>query len=155
MRLITAAMLTRMKANASLTALLGNRIFPLAARQDTPLPYAVYDADYTPEYDIGGNAVGLSQMEYTLTVYTDGDTAVKDGLAIVDEIRNSLDGFRGSVNVTVGVDVTSVSIRTCILTGGVASTYVPPIDGGEVGRCVHIMQFSVGYFEPQPTASTV
>ena len=154
--LIEAALLTRLKASAALAALVGTRIFPHVARQGTVLPYLVYSATQSPEYDLGGNAVGLSQCEFTVEIYTEGEAAYKQGKQIVSEVRNMLDGLRASINVTVGVNVTSVSVRTCIIQpGGIADSYVAPIDGSEYGRAVHVLEFSVGFFESLPTASTL
>lgn len=148
---IEAAVVTRLKANTVLNAAIGGRVFPHMPNQATPTPYIVYYGDITPEHEISGRCVGIAQYELTLEIYSGlGEGQVLEARSLLDKVRNVLDGYRGTVSVTNGQSVEQVEIRTCTM--GTASAQMQvSIDGGEQGRAVQVVPFSIGYFETIPT----
>jgi hypothetical protein len=143
--MIEAAVVTRLKATAAVTALVGDRIYPHEARPHTPRPYIVYYGQTTPEHHLLGDPVGLSQCELTLEVHADGKTMYRDGKAIVTAIAGALFGFQGNVVVSEGGStVETIDIRTCVQESD-ADVLVPPIDGSERGRYVQFLSYSIGF----------
>ncbi len=153
MTAIEAALITRMKANAALTALVGTRIACPVARQGWALPYVVLYGERSSSREIAtGRSVGLAQWEGSIEVHAEGEVAYESVKSITDAIRTVLDGYRGTVNVTDPTTqaVEAVEIRTSILETQ-SDLQLPPSDGSEQGRVAQVLAFSVGYFETIPT----
>lgn len=148
---IEAALVTRLKANAPLVALVGQRIAPLIARQGWALPFVVLYGDRRIEREIAtGRSVGLAQWEGSIEIHTEGVDGYENNKAIARAVRNTLDGYRGTITVTDGGNVENVEIRTCIMEVQ-SDQPTPAIDGTEQGRIVQVLAFSVGFFETIPT----
>jgi hypothetical protein len=142
--MIAIALATRLLATAGVTSLVSTRIYPLVAPQGAALPFLIYYGEIAPEHQLLGTRVGLATAEVTIEVHTEGNTAYLDGSAIARQVAASLDGFRGTINVTEGVTVNAISVRTCIL-GTQAEAHASPIDGNQRGRFVRVMPFSTGF----------
>ena len=143
---IEAAIIQRLKANSGVAALVGTRIWPHEAREGAPTPYIVYYGTTEIEHHMGGKA-GLASCELTLEVYADGAEGYSTVRSVTNAVRQCLDGYRGTINVTTPqLTVEAVDIRTCFCETH-ADAMAAPIDGSEKGRYVSVMQFSVGVLE--------
>lgn len=139
------AIVQRLLAQSSVTALVGQRIWPHVAPQGTDtntLDYIVYHAvDKVHEQNLRG-ASGVCFARLQLDVFASSYARAK---AIVEAIRMCIEGYRG--DVTVGSDI--VRVVHCSLELEV-DEFDPPIDGSQRGRHRMILDYKVGYEETIP-----
>jgi len=149
---IEAALVTRLKGSTTLAALVGTRIGPLQARQNWAMPYVVLYGERTTEREIAtGRSVGIAQWTGSIEIHAEyGPESYESVKNIANAVRNRIDGYRGTVSVTQGESIEAVEIRTCIMETQ-SDQPTPAVDGGEQGRAVQVLQFSVGFFESIPT----
>lgn len=142
-----AAVYYQLVNTAGVTAIAGTRVFPFVARQASSLPYIVYYISTdTHEHELSGRAAGLTVADVTIECFASGVTGYATARSLRAAVRNAMDGFRG----TMGTSPNTVSVRTCILVTE-ADSYSDPVDGGEKGTHVCVLDFSIGYLESIPT----
>lgn len=144
------AIYVRLMGQSSITALIGDRVYPNAAPQKSDaeiLPYVVYHAvDKTHEHHMKGSS-GVCWSRVQLDIFAGTYARVKQ---VAEAIRLVLQGFSGVV--TVGT--TPVRIDSCFLNLEL-DEYDAPIDGGQKGRHRVIQDYRVGYYEAIPAFSGV
>lgn len=101
--MIELGLVARLRASASLTALVGNRIFPVMALQGVRRPFVTYRRDDTSRElsDDGYSGPSLATLQVN-AVALDYQTAKQ----VADAIRDRLDGFSGSLGGTTVLLVT-------------------------------------------------
>jgi hypothetical protein len=93
------ALYARLSGYASLTALVGARIYPLRAPQTAPLPYVVYQRISTIRWSAMGVDTGLARPRMQLTAWASTPAAAK---AVKEQVRAALQRWRGTAaNVTI------------------------------------------------------
>lgn len=145
---LATAIYARLRADTTLNGLVKDRIYPNVARQDKIKPYLVYYLEYAPEHELTGKSTNLMTADLTVECYTEGETAYADVQAVADAVRESLDGYRGTLDAEQGAS--TIAIRTCILLS-TADSFSPPVDGGEKGTHVVVQSYSLGFHYTPPT----
>ena len=93
---------------AAFTALVGNRLYPARAPENTRRPYAVYSVVsrvgvYTHDPGPATDAVKRIQHDFY------GDT-VAEAITVAEAFRTSVDGYKGSSGATHAVDIQCVTL---------------------------------------------
>lgn len=97
------ALRTAILADASVSAIIGTRMYPLVRPQGTALPAIVYRQTHRPEHYISGE-VGLSYFDVELDLmYEQGTSAYEDLHFLVGKVRAVLDTMPGNTYATVGI----------------------------------------------------
>lgn len=101
-----AFLYARLTSQASVSSLIGSRVFPLIAPTGTPLPLVVYQrtAVNRPQ-SLAGN-VGNPVVTLQLTTYGTSYTSVK---SIARAVRLAVDGWTGT---TAGVTIQRTTLQT-------------------------------------------
>lgn len=95
---LEADIYTYLAAQTALTDLVGTRIYMMNAPQNTAFPYVVYrKVAASPDYAMGGQS-GLQQAWFEFFVYDDLYATV---LAVVEQLRQELSGYHGTMGTTV------------------------------------------------------
>jgi hypothetical protein len=84
----------RLKNYSGLSALVGDRIYPLKLPQGVILPAVTYQRISTPRvitHDQGTG--GLAMPRFQFSAYDDGYSSVK---AVIKQIREALNGYKGT-----------------------------------------------------------
>lgn len=112
-----ADLYSSLHADASLTALVGARLYPNEAPPDVAVPFVIYYEFATPREQLMSNAVGVSKPRIQYSVYADTYT---DALAVTDALRAAvtalpypivLEDERGSQDVTTGLHRRDLDVR--------------------------------------------
>ena len=93
-----ADLVTYLKTDAALAAIVGTRIHPDVLPQKEQLPALVYQIIYTDRGSTLKNTDGLPVAHVQLTAYTN---LVSEAESIKERIRNLFDGFSGSMGDTI------------------------------------------------------
>lgn len=103
---------------AAVTALIGQddacRIYPDAAQETQDLPFAVYDEDKDPPYQVQGEAPSVASSEITVSC-VGADTA--EASALADALTTALEAF-----YVDGGTMGTITIQR-VIGGGVSSAY--------------------------------
>lgn len=146
---IEAAIYYRLANTAAVTALVAvGSIKPIYMVQGLAAPYIVYSCDRGFEHQISGRSVDLGTATVTIEIATDSATGYADAKAIASAVRDTLDGFVG----TMGSGGSAVDVQTCILESQVDASQLN-IGGGDARTFIQVLSFSVGFTESVPTPS--
>ena len=86
--MVEKAIIAKLKADATVTAITGQRIFHLEAPPDTALPYVVTTIDDDDPEHIGTGLAGLTATLVDVTCYAETNAAIS---TLLEAIRLSLD----------------------------------------------------------------
>lgn len=93
--MIEQALLTALAADATLTAIVGTRIYPVTAPQGTAAAYVTYEkVTGNPHHDHGGSG----NLRWARLSYMCHATTYSQAKAMADAMRNVLDGYRGTLD---------------------------------------------------------
>ncbi len=123
---IKAALFYEMDNDATLDALVDDRIYPDTADQKTPLPYITYQLISNPGVHnlLGVTPNGLNEARFQITVWAANSQSRTD---VQNAVRILLDG---KVGVTFGTGATATSIRRSENTTNI-DTKDTPKDGSQ------------------------
>ena len=97
---IESGLYAHLTSDPDVSALVGDRIYPLLVPQDATLPAIAYQRISTGRDETHTGPSGLSQARIQLTCIADSYDAAK---AVADAVRSSLDGFSGTMGgINVG-----------------------------------------------------
>ena len=118
---VKSSLITYLKAETNLSALIGDRIYIGWAEQGTTLPYIVaHQIDAIHEHHMA-SATGLVQGRFQFDCYGQTTVAAEN---VAEQVRQSLDGFRGAMG--------SVFVSTCHLESERDDT-IQPVEGAHRG----------------------
>lgn len=92
-------------ADAAVSAILGNRVFPVLAPATAALPFATYRRSGVIRSQSLSGPVGVPTVQMTLDLYAETYEAVRD---LADKCRLVLDGYGATLN---NVEVKNVSLQ--------------------------------------------
>ena len=92
-------------ANASVSALVGTRIYPDLAVQDTAFPFVVYQVEGTVPSDTKDGVSKLDMVDFSVMAYAKTYTSAQD---IAEACRTALDRYSATVN---GINVESIKFK--------------------------------------------
>lgn len=101
------AVFTMLKNAAAVSALVAARIYPLTAPQNVTKPYITYQRISGTRWRSCDGPSGVAQPRIQVDSYA---TKYADAKALAAAIRTTLDGYRGTVSVTVGGTTSTVRI---------------------------------------------
>ena len=138
---VESALYDHLTADAALTALVSNRIYPTVAPQNVTLPYVTFNviAGEHERHALAG--AGLAQVSVQIDVWDD-DAAGRR--SVTDALFDRLHGFRGQMG-TEQLEVRSVHVD------GPTDSYEEPIQGGEEGIFRGRTEIQVWHTEAVPT----
>jgi len=96
--MIESDLVTHLKADAAITALVGNRISPLKAEQNVAKPYITYQVILDYSNQCLGGGVYANSTRFQIDCWSEKYSEVK---AIKTAVINALIGFKSSNNITV------------------------------------------------------
>lgn len=128
-----------LKNNAGLTALVGDRIYPIAAAVNASFPYLTVRRIRSEHDHHMANASGLNKQGIEINCF-DADPLTLE--AVSEALRNLLDGYRGTIG--------STTVRSIHLIDE-EDDWIPPTDSGPAGAFVTSMEFRVTHLESVPT----
>lgn len=102
---IEEALVAHLTNDGQVSALIGSRVYPLAAPQDAILPLLVYQRISTPREASQSGSSGLAHPRFQLTCRATSYSQVKD---LVKAVRISLDCFKGTLGGDGGVSVGAI-----------------------------------------------
>ena len=133
-------------AESDVTDLIGTRLFPGVAPQDTRYPYGIYEApNFEHEHNMD-SASGLTQGEVTIFWYGRSRRQVIDVAAAA---REALDGFPNS---TVAVDGTNIHVEALRLRDS-GKGMIPPPPGSDTATHFVEQEYWLAAEESVPTFS--
>ena len=91
--------------DAAVSAILGNRVFPVLAPATAALPFATYRRSGVIRSQSLSGPVGVPTVQMTLDLYAETYEAVRD---LADKCRLVLDGYGATLN---NVEVKNVSLQ--------------------------------------------
>lgn len=100
---IATALFAHLSADAGVSALVGDRIYPQRKPQDAPLPAVVWHTIDTPRVNTHGDAPGDDTLAHpriqfdALSEDRDGVSGYDEACAITTALRLALHGFRGDM----------------------------------------------------------
>ncbi len=97
---IEEALYSHLTNDAGVSALVGNRVYPLMAPQDAALPHLVYQRISSPRLRSHGGPSGLAHPRFQITATAGSYSAAR---SLANAVRASLDGFRGTMGGGVSV----------------------------------------------------
>ena len=97
---IEEALYEHLKNNAGVSALVGNRIYPIEAPQEAALPYLVYQRISGPRVRSHSGPSGLAHPRFQITGAAEAYPALRN---VLNAVRVALDGFRGTMGGGVSV----------------------------------------------------
>ena len=98
--------IARLKANGTLAALVGTRIYAQVAPSDATTPYIVWERSSVTRVDSHDGASGLATQMLQVNCL---DEDYLDALAVADAVRGAVDGFDGTMGSTAGVRIRFIS----------------------------------------------
>lgn len=135
--------MTRLAANAGVSAIVSTRIYPHSAPQSATMPYIVYQRiDAVHEHHMRG-ASGMYHSRVQLDLYVSSYSGL---IALRDVVRLALDGYVG--DITVGSDI--VRIKKCFLDND-QEIFYPPEDATQKGIFRAILDYIVTSEEVTPS----
>ncbi len=137
------ALRARLIADGSVTAILGERIYPHMPTQSTAFPYVVVGRSQSDYHHKMGADSAATLREHDIQFAAYGTSEQYDSLkSLADEIRDSLNGFRGTI--TVSAD--SIAFEMCHCKNEVDGT-LDPSDG--TGTPLHFWEqtYRIAYQE--------
>jgi hypothetical protein len=132
---VEKAIIARLKADATVTALVAQRIYHLEAPPDTVLPYIVTGLDDDDPEHIGIGIVGLSAVLLEVYCYSGTNSEVR---AIMEAVRLSLD----QQTFTLAGETIEQIVRQ-----GQSFDVIPPATGERRGTREGNVTFTVWYRE--------
>ena len=141
---IQSALYEHLKDDAGILAIVGDKVYPVVAGPDDSLPYITYQLiSRQHEHDLGA-ASGLARTRIQVNCW-ESTAALAETLA--DTVRDSLDGFRGTMGT-----VNTEAVKATLLDGEIEA-YDPPADPdrAEGGVFSVKMDFRIWYGETIPT----
>lgn len=106
---LEAAIYAHLMADGDVTALISTRLYPLTIPQDIALPAAAYQRVSGPRWEAHTAPVGYASARVQFTCQAESYSAAK---GLKEEIRKSLEGYRGTMGGTGGVKVHGVFVRS-------------------------------------------
>jgi uncharacterized protein DUF3168 len=123
-------------ADADVSAIVVDRIYPDTPEQGAPMPFAVY-------HEISGNSIenvlgssGFAQDRIQVDCVAAAKTTASD---LREKIRVAVQNHFGDMQ---GIFVSGVSVE------GTSGDYEPPIDKSDSGRYVRRIDFVISHAEP-------
>lgn len=95
---IETAIRTILTGDTDVTALVSTRIYPLAAPQSATKPFIVYEVDTVDPIDSLSGHSGLSFAEFSVSMWDDSYSTVKD---VAAKVRIALLDFSGTSDTIV------------------------------------------------------
>lgn len=141
---IQSALYEHLKDDSGISAIVGDKVYPLVASGDDSPPYITFQLiTRRHEHDLGA-ASGLARTRIQVNCW-ESTAALAEALA--DTVRESLDGFSGTMGTT-----NAAAVKSCRLDGEVEA-YDPPADAdrAEAGVFSVKMDFLIWYGETIPT----
>lgn len=132
---IEQAIYARLAADATLSALVGTRIYPDQGQEDADLPFVVYDQAEEERVRTMTGYVSLGRQQMRLEVTAATKSSAK---AVVAALKGSLDGYAGPV----GSGTLSVA---GIFHEGEASGAEPPYHANALGEYTAELTLSIFY----------
>lgn len=130
-------------AQAAVTALISDRLFPNVAPAKTCSPYATYSLIVgVPEHHLGA-AAGLTRSTFQITAWAD---TYLEAVALGDAIIGELDGMR---NQTLGT-TTPVAVKS-VAVGAIRDTIDGPTAGEEAPAYGRQIDIDVWHVTSVPT----
>lgn len=99
---IEEALAAHILADADITALIGDRIYPNVAPQDAELPLLVYQRISSPRVRSQSGPSGLAHPRFQIRAKAASYSEARD---LAGKVRVSLDGFAGTMGGGGGVSV--------------------------------------------------
>ena len=94
---LNSSIYTLLTTNTGFTALVGIKVFPVIAPNETTMPLVVITRDFTPQYSRDGAGLNDSNVEITILAINYNESV--QIATIIDNILNSYDGIVGGVNI--------------------------------------------------------
>lgn len=128
-------------ADAAVSALVGDRYYPMEAPTGITMPYVVYQVISASREHHYGAASGLALKNVQLSVWDSSNTGAE---AVSDALRLALDGFTGDLGAA------TTYVNTCHLLSAIDQWSVTA-DGDAQGDYGRILEFEIWYGETIPT----
>lgn len=115
--MIEQAIVARLKANATITALVANRIYPNHAPQSQGVPtypYLVYARESATHGIAVSGPSGIASANITVAVYAQGPTEYADAKTLTDTIRGpaTSGGLHGYAGTVAGFKVLGIFLQS-------------------------------------------
>jgi len=136
---LQAALVSLLSADATLVALVSDRIHADQAPQGSTLPYLTYALIASPGHDHQAAAAAIANPTVQIDVWADSST---DRLAVEAAVVGALNGYSGTCG--------SVSIRRASRVGR-RQSYERPQDGSEAGVYRSSLDFEIWHVEDVPS----
>lgn len=133
--MISAGLKTLLRAQSSITDLVDQRVFEVAARQGTPQPYIVIDRVSDPKHDTLGGVLGSRMAEVDIECWAATPAAAAALAKVVSDFLDDYTGAAGSETILSSHHMDE------------EDTYDPPQSGGEISEFVTILNFEFLYTE--------
>lgn len=137
---IESALYSYLSTKASVTAVVGIRIYPQVAPDSAAYPFITYNVTNEQHDHSMGGATGLANPSIQIDVWAE---TVANRVAIAEVVRNALDGFRGNMGTE------NLNIRNCFLQN--RSNFNESDGEGKTPIYRSSMDFSIWHVETVPT----
>lgn len=107
----------RLSADATITAIVGSKIYPDLTPQDVQYPFCVYIITNSTPVDYKDGQSNLEEVQFQVDCYTNSYDTTQE---LANNIRNSLDRFTGTVN--------SVEVQTIKYMSSDSQVYNPTLN---------------------------
>ena len=104
MAVIEEALVALLEADAGVSALVGNRIYPIVIPDGASLPAIAYQRISGPRAETMDGPSGLAWPRFQITSVAE---TVSEAIALANAVRHALDGYSGTV---LGVVIDSILI---------------------------------------------
>jgi hypothetical protein len=102
---LNSAIYTLLTTNTGFTAVVGTKVYPIIAPNDTQSPYVVIERDFSVEYTRDGQSHNESNLEITVL-----GTSYNQSVSIAVIIDNILNFYSGSSS---GIEIKDIRLISC------------------------------------------
>jgi len=130
---IKAAIYSKLSGTSAITAIVGSKIYAVAAPQDQQPPYVVFEFDNTKATHHLRGTTEFWKAVLTVVGYANSSSTAAD---LSDAVRSCLDSFQGTIG--------DLSVRHCLLME-IDESYAPPKHGTRFGDYLTISVYDIGW----------
>lgn len=108
--IIEQALFVELKTAAGITALVGTRVYPLILPQNAAFPAITFQKVSGSRSHSQSGPSNLAHPRFQISCWAKGDTAYPDAKGLAAQVRQAIDGFKGTMGGAGGVDVQSCEL---------------------------------------------
>ena len=130
-----------LQVDSEVSAIVSNRVAPLALDQEQALPAIMYEIGSSRPYSTLTGASDIVSVDFDIYCMAEDYATATD---LAERVRQALSGRRENRIIPDGDGIASVQVLGCTHTND-RTDYASPVDGGRVGVFIRQLSFLFSY----------